>query len=71
MASNQQNQVQGVPPAPPAPALAAAGNASAQMAALALKIEQDKIPEFSGQKGKDTVTAMELGLTHVKRTICH
>jgi hypothetical protein len=30
------------------------------LAALALKMEQSKIPEFFGQKAKDTIKALEL-----------
>ncbi len=38
---------------PPPPAAAAAGQTT-----LAFKVEQSKIPEYFGQKGKDNITAI-------------
>jgi hypothetical protein len=42
-----------VPPAAPAPAAPAAGQTT-----LAFKVEQNKVPEYFGQKGKDNITAI-------------
>jgi hypothetical protein len=43
---------------PTSPTVQNARNANVQMAALALKFEQIKIPEFLGQKRKYTIIAM-------------
>ena len=41
---------------PPPPAAGAAG--AAWQTTLAFKVEQSKIPEYFGQKGKDNITAI-------------
>jgi hypothetical protein len=42
-----------IPPPPTAPAAPAAGQTT-----LAFKVEQNKVPEYFGQKGKDNITAI-------------
>ena len=46
-----QNDHEGVVPVPPAAP-------EATQTTLALKVEQSKIPEYFGQKGKDNITAI-------------